>query len=85
MVQEGGGVIVFNISATSGWSVILVEYTGLPGEYHRLAATLVLIGIDYIGNYKSNYHAGSRPQRPCSEKVSSYCSTCDASRTFISS
>ena len=72
-----GGVIVFNISATSGWSVILVEYTELPGVYHRPAATLVLIGTDYISNYKSNYHTRSRPRR--------YCSTCDASWTFISS
>ena len=81
----GKGVIVFNISATSGWSVILVEYTGLPRVYHRLTATLVVIGTNYIGNYKSNYHSRSRPRSPRYEKVISYYSTCDASRTFISS
>jgi len=85
MCSGKGGFIVFNISATSGWSVILVEYTGLPGVCHRPAATLVVIGTDCIGTYKSNYYTRSRPRRPRSEKVSSYCPTCDASRTFISS
>ena len=29
-----------NISGISWWSVLLVEETGVPGENHRLAATL---------------------------------------------
>ena len=80
-----GGFIVFNISATSGGSVILVEYTELPGVHHRPAATLVVIGTDCIGNYKSNYQTRSRSRHHRFEKVSSYYSTCDASQTFISS
>jgi len=43
-----------NISAISWRSVLLVEETGGPGENHR--PMLVVIGIDYIGSCKSNYH-----------------------------
>ena len=33
----------------------MAKETGVPRENHRLA-TLVVIGIDCIGSYKSNYH-----------------------------
>ena len=59
-----------NISVISWWSVLLVEETGVPEENHPPATshwqtfpctefkltTLVVIGIDCIGSYKSNYH-----------------------------
>ena len=59
-----------NISVKSWRSVFLVEETQVPGENHRqvtdkhyhimlyrvLLIILVVIGTDYIGSCKSNYH-----------------------------
>ena len=41
-----------NISVISWWSVLLVEDTGVGFKL----TTLVVIGTDCIGSYKSNYH-----------------------------
>jgi hypothetical protein len=51
----------FNNSSVISWrSVLLVEETGVPEENHRPVVnqwqTLVVIGTDCIGSYKSNYH-----------------------------
>jgi hypothetical protein len=63
------GFMVFNatiknISVISWWSVLLVEEAGVPEENHRHVAwvgfeltTLVVIGTDCIGSYKSNFHS----------------------------
>ena len=41
-----------NISVISWWSVLLVEDTGVGFKL----TTLVVIGTDCMGSYKSNYH-----------------------------
>jgi len=67
-----------NISVTPWWSVSLVEETGenhRPVASHwqslshdvvsstpRQERTLVVIGTDYTGNYKSNYHTITSPR-----------------------
>ena len=50
-----------NISVLSWQSVLLMEQTGVPGVVHLAwegfkLTTLVVIGTDIIGSYKSNYH-----------------------------
>ena len=45
-----------NISVISWQSVLLVEEIGVPRENHQPAKTLVVIGTDCRGSYKSNYH-----------------------------
>ena len=69
MCISGLGFMVFNatiknISVISWWSVLLVEEAGVPEENHRHVAwvgfeltTLVVIGTDCIGSYKSNFHS----------------------------
>ena len=52
----------FNNTAFIPWrSVLLVEKTGVPGENHLAwvgfeLTSLMVIGTDCIGSYKSNYH-----------------------------
>jgi hypothetical protein len=52
----------FNNTAFIPWrSVLLVEKTGVPGENHLALVgfeltSLMVIAIDCIGSYKSNYH-----------------------------
>ena len=69
MCISGLGFMVFNatiknISVISWRSVLLVEEAGVPEENHRHVAwvrfeltTLVVIGTDCIGSYKSNFHS----------------------------
>jgi hypothetical protein len=46
-----------NISAISGWPVLLVEETGVSGENHRLAASQVYTIIYFIYVVSSTPHS----------------------------